>query len=108
MPTRNFYVGLSKRFGPHQRLLRHVLLGTWLGGFAVLAVIALTLNSESALVVLGKVWFTLCVFVGIAYASTHWFNPDRDPMDSSPTESWTAIVINIACVLTVWVWFWRE
>ena len=108
MPTRNFYVGVSKRFGPHQRLLKHVLLATWLGGFALLGVVALALKAEFTFVVLGKLWFTLCVLIGIVYASTHWFNPERDPMDSSPTESWTATVINLTCALTVWVWFWQE
>ena len=108
MPTRNFYVGLSRRFAPHQGLLKRALLVTWLGGFALLGVIILVFNSETAFLVLGKTWFTLCILLGIVYASTHWFNPRRDPLDSSPAESWTAVVINIVCALTVWIWFWRE
>jgi hypothetical protein len=47
MPTRNFYVSLSKRVGPHQRLLKHVLLVIWAGGFALLGVTILVFKSES-------------------------------------------------------------
>lgn len=108
MPTRNFYAGVSRTFGPHQRSLKFALLAVWLGGFALLAAVALLLKAESALLVLGKLWFTSCVLLGIVYGCTHWFSPERDPLDSSPTESWSAIVINLGVLLTAWVWIWVD
>ena len=108
MPTRNFYVAVSKKLGPHQIRLKWVLAAIWLGGFALLGVIAALLQAPAAFVLLGKLWFTLCMVLGIAYLCTHMFNPQRDPLDRSPTESWTVIVFNIAVLLTAWVWFWRD
>jgi len=108
MPTRNFYVRVSRTFGQHQRLLKHALIAVWLGGFAILGTLAVVVKAKSAFVVLGKVWFTSCVLLGILYGCTHWFNPERDPLDSSAAESWTVIVINVTVMLTVWMWFWKD
>ena len=108
MPTRNFYVAVSRRLGPYQRSLKYTLLVTWLGGFAVLGVIAVVLKAPVAFALLGKLWFTLCMLLGIAYLCVHMFSPERDPLDTSPAESWAAIVFNVAVLLTAWVWFWKD
>jgi hypothetical protein len=89
-------------------VLKHALIAVWLGGFAILGIVGVVLNAKAAFVVLGKLWFTSCMLLGIAYGCTHWFNPDRDPLHSSAAESWTVIVINTTVMLTAWMWFWED
>ena len=55
-----------------------------------------------------RLWFTLCVLLGVIYLCTHWFNPARDPLDGSPEESWNVILINLSVLLTAWMWFWED
>jgi uncharacterized membrane protein HdeD (DUF308 family) len=107
MATRNFYVTISRIFGPYQRSLKYALIAVWLGGFALLGVIS-QLDNKTAFVVLGKLWFSTCAVLGVAYGCTHWFNPRRDPLHSSPGESWAVAVVNLTLVFAVWVWFWED
>ena len=83
-------------------------MAVWLGGFAILGVVGVLLEAKSVFVGLGKVWFTSCVLLGVLYGCTHWFNRQGDPLNNSAAESWTAIVINVTVLLTVWMWFWKE
>jgi hypothetical protein len=108
MPTRGFYRTVSRTFVPYQGTLKIVLFSVWLGGFALVGVVATVLKMPALSGVLGRLWFTLCVLLGIIYLCTHWFNPTRDPLDASLEESWSVIFINLSVLLTAWMWFWED
>ena len=108
MPTRNFYRGVSRTFVPYQDRLKIVLVSVWLGGFALVGIVATVLKMPALSGVLMKTWFTLCVLLGVIYLCTHEFNPTRGPLDGSLEESWIVTVINLTAVLTAWMWFWED
>ena len=108
MPTRNFYRTVSRTFVLYQQTIKIVLFSVWLGGFALVGIAATILGMAALSGVLMRLWFTLCVLLGVIYLCTHWFNPARDALDGSPEESWNVILINLSVLLTAWMWFWQD
>lgn len=104
MPTRNIYLKISRILQPYQSYLGKILFWFWLGGFFIIFLISKQLENESFLNYSSKIWFTTCAILGLAYGITHWFNPERDPIDKSLLESWNVIFINVAIVVAFWVW----
>lgn len=106
MPTRNFYLKVCRKFAPYQRLLKITLATIWLGGFTLYSILARVLDAPVTVMIIGKIWFTLCVLLGVIYTCTHWFNPDRDHIDCSPVESWNVLVINVVLLVVIFTWLY--
>ncbi len=106
MATGNIYVKLSKLLQGKESILKKLLISTWLGGFVLIIFLSkLTGNPEFIVGVGGRLWFTACVIIGVLYMVVTGFNPDRDPVNKSAKESWAVFILNIAIVITAFVWF---
>jgi len=106
MPTRNIYVKLSKSLQGKETFLKRLLFSIWLGGFILLVLVAKLFGNPALIVSIGgRIWFSVCVLLGVSYMAVSIFNPDRDPVDKSSRESWAVIVLNLAVLIAVYVWF---
>jgi hypothetical protein len=109
MATRNLYVKLSKIFQGKEILLKNSLFVIWLGGLLLIILLSkLTGNPQLIVGVGGRIWFSTCILIGVIYMAVASFNPDRDPVDKSPKESWAVIVLNSAIIMAVYVWFMND
>ena len=109
MPTRNIYVKLSKSLQGKEDNLKKLLISVWLGGFILIVLLAKLLgNPEFVVGFGGRLWFSVCVLLGVAYMAVNEFNSERDPVDITSRESWTVIVLNVALALAIYVWFMED
>jgi len=109
MATRNIYVKLSKLLQGKEPIIKKLLISVWLGGFILILLLSrLTGNPEFIVGVGGRLWFTGCIVFGVLYLVVTGFNPERDPVDKSPNESWTVIILNLAIVMAIYVWFMED
>lgn len=106
MATRNLYAKISKTFQGKENLLQKLLVTIWLGGFVLIVFLSkLTDDAQFYVGIGGRIWFTLCMLLGVIYMATSGFNPDRDPVDRTLNESWAVIVLNSAILMAIYVWF---
>jgi len=106
MPTRNIYVKLSKSLQGKESALKKILVSIWLGGFILMVLLAKIIgNPEIVVGIGGRLWFSTCVVVGVCFMAVTTFNPERDPIDKKPIESWAVVILNIALIMAVYVWF---
>ena len=109
MATRNLYLKLSKAFQGKETLLKKSLFITWLGGFILIVILSQVTGNPQLVVGIGvRVWFSICILLGVIYMAVANFNPDRDAIDKSPKESWAVIVLNAAVIMAVYIWFMRD
>ena len=104
--TRNFYVGVARRFGERQGLLKSAAFGFVIGGFAVLLLLNFITRRPDIIVGLGgRIWFSVSAALGVLWLSSEWFNPERDPMDRTMGESWMVFILNCMLVAGLAAWF---
>ena len=106
MATRNIYTKLAKLLHGKERFLKISLTIVWLGGFILIAILSqIKLTSGFVVDAVARFWFPSCIFMGVILMAVTYFNPDRDPVDISVSESWTVFMLNVAIIMAVWVWF---
>jgi hypothetical protein len=106
MATRRIYIALSRRFGEHHDLLRHLLFGVMVGGFVMLAIASQVLPRPGLLVSIGaRLWFSATCALGVLWLATAWFNPQRDYRAGSLQESGAAFLLNAMLIAAIAGWF---
>ncbi len=106
MATRNIYLKLSRAFQGKRVLLKLLLFTVWLGGFLLILLLSAVIGSAELIVNTGgKIWFSTCALLGVTFMAVDAFNPERDPIDKSPNESWLVIVLNCIVIMAIYVWF---
>jgi len=105
MPTRNFYISVSKRFRNSESTLKNTLIAVGAGGFILVLILSRLFDPQVIVGFGGKIWFSLTVIVAVIYTSVCWFNPDRDKNDISSKESMWALMLNAWLLAAIWFWF---
>ena len=106
MATRNFYIGLSRRFAAHHDALKLTLFGFMFAAFALILAVHLIFNLPgSVLGYAGRLWFSATAILGVLWLATGLFNPERDPLLSSLQESWATVILNGFLIMAAIVWF---
>jgi hypothetical protein len=105
MPTRNFYISVSKRFRDSESLLKNTLIAVGAGGFLLVLILSRLFDPQVIVGLGGKIWFSLTVIVAVIYLSVSWFNPDRDRKEITVKESMSAFMLNLWILSGIWFWF---
>lgn len=109
MATRNIYVKLSKALQGKEPILKYLLISIWLGGFVIIFLLTKLIENPELVVGIGlRLWFTACIVIGVLYMVVTNFNPERDSVDRTPKESWAVIILNIAIVMAIYIWFMED
>ena len=106
MPTRNIYVKIAKHLQGKEGFIKKSLISIWLGGFILMAILS-QIHSTSGVIldVVAKLVLTGCILLGVILFAIQTFNPERDPNDISPNESWIVFNLNIAIIFIIWFLF---
>lgn len=106
MATRRFYIAISRRLEGQRELLRRLVFGVMVGGFALLAAASLLMSQPHLVVSLGgRLWFSAVCVLGVLWLATGLFNPHRDHLNGSIQESWAAFTLNAMLVAAIAAWF---
>jgi len=105
MPTRNFYISVSRRFRESESILKNTLIAIGAGGFILVLILSRFFDPQVIVGLGGKIWFSLTVIVAVVYMSVCWFNPDRDRNEIAAKESMGAFMLNLWILSAIWFWF---
>ena len=107
MPTRKFYIYISKRLQGSVKIVEYAGLTIFFGWFILMAAFKISGKeiSEETFNIGGRLWFSSCVLISVILMAVSWFNPDRDLADRSPRESWHVVLLNLMLMMAIYTWF---